>query len=634
MISMDDSGIPVAYAMQASPKRYALFLGAGISFSAGLPSGKNLAADMVRAIAKSRGETIEGSGDADICFRWFEDFFEDEFEGPVTFDKLMKKLGAEEENRRDILQPFLLPKDETGAPIPLKPTTAHQMIAKLVKDNIVSIIITTNFDPLLEDAIKDIGIRPVVIRSDSKQPLMSVFPDICRIVKVNGDFENLNLKITPEDLKSYDPEIEDYLKRICAEYGLIVCGWSGDYDTGLQEILKKLTLRRYPTFWCLRPDSKIPDDLYKHLRPVPIDIDSADQFFTVLNTVVGRLQTVDQVQPLTVSVAVRKVMDVLQQPRPDIVLSQLIHTQTDIILEELSREGYAPSGTINAPEIFIDRINGLTKKTAPVAAMLATLAYYDDKYADLIYDSVERLINIKFAEPFAGEIAGISSEKSFRDHLYFLRMLPALIVIYATGIAATKSEHFNTLEAVFTPKMSKPSYAEERNTPYFDSVNISQIFGVGDLWLTINRANFNESGNQFTYTYQTCHCLVRHLIPSEFRYSEAFDIFEYLFGIAYMSTGARSPENIIDDLMHRRSSPMMSRVYLNTKADGSIGVYVIPDSTKSYLYDFGQNIEGTKFFDGDPMHFENFNRKFAEMFEIDTPDTGIVTEDDLIGEMF
>lgn len=613
-----DGVVPVAYAMHASPKRYALLLGAGISVAAGLPSGRDVTAKMIREIALSHEKKIEGGDDAEACIQWFGD----EFKEPPTFDKLMAKLGIEEDNRRETLQPFILPTDDEGNTLSVEPTPAHRMIAELVKDKIVSLIITTNFDHLLEKAIEDTtGIRPVVIRSDSTQNVMSIFPDTCRIVKINGDFENLKLKITPKDLESYDTKLEDYIQRICAEYGLVVCGWSGNYDCGLRKILSEAKIRRYPVFWCLIPDANIPDDpdLIKTLKPIPITIESADQFFTDVHTVVGRLQSIERVQPLTVSVAIRKVTDALQQPQPDIILSRLIHTQTDFVLDELAREGYVPAGTVHASEIFNDRVNILSQKTAPLAAMLATLTYYDDKYADLVYDVVERLVNIRFAEPFVkGKRNWIEkiSDRSFYDCLNNLRLLPALLVIYSCGIAATKAEHFNTLEAVFAPKIKRND--TDLREDYFESVNIFQIFKCSDLWMGLNRQNFDDAGDIFMYTYETCHRILRDLIPGDIRYSEIFDIFEYLYGLAYLSKDLRETDQTSDDIRYDDAYPLFSRFRsLQTKK--------LPDPIRSYVSDFGKKVEGTKFFGGNLSLFEEANQKYGKVRGIDPPKTGLIS---------
>ena len=58
-----DSIIPVAYAMNSSPKRYALLLGAGISIAADYPSGKEVAAKIILEIAKAKGKQGDIEGD-------------------------------------------------------------------------------------------------------------------------------------------------------------------------------------------------------------------------------------------------------------------------------------------------------------------------------------------------------------------------------------------------------------------------------------------------------------------------------------------------------------------------------------------------------------------------------------------
>jgi NAD-dependent SIR2 family protein deacetylase len=43
------------------------------------------------------------------------------------------------------------------------PTAAHKAIAKLVGAGYIRVIITTNFDRLMEKALEDIGVVPTVI---------------------------------------------------------------------------------------------------------------------------------------------------------------------------------------------------------------------------------------------------------------------------------------------------------------------------------------------------------------------------------------------------------------------------------------------------------------------------------------
>ena len=52
---MTDTVVPVAYGMHASPKRYALLPGTGISVAAGLPTASDVSGDMILATAGEPG---------------------------------------------------------------------------------------------------------------------------------------------------------------------------------------------------------------------------------------------------------------------------------------------------------------------------------------------------------------------------------------------------------------------------------------------------------------------------------------------------------------------------------------------------------------------------------------------------
>jgi hypothetical protein len=71
----------------------------------------------------------------------------------------------------------------------------------------------------------------------------------CTVVKVHGDYLDARIKNTPAVLASYDPRMDTLLDRIFSEYGLIVCGWSADYDLALREAFKRSRTRRYGTYW-------------------------------------------------------------------------------------------------------------------------------------------------------------------------------------------------------------------------------------------------------------------------------------------------------------------------------------------------------------------------------------------------
>lgn len=616
-----DAVVPVAYAMHASPKRYALLLGAGTSVAAGLPTASDVSGNMILAVAKGRGEQVEGGKDNEVCLAWFEGTFGE----PATFQRLMKELGISEGNRKDGLKKFIYQTDEDGNPVPGVPTEAHCAIARLVKGGMISLIITTNFDTLMEEALKGEDIPYEVITEELDVTQMSVFPDRCRVVKVNGDFERGTLRITPEDLKKYPQVIEDYLKRIFREYGLVICGWSGIFDTHLSEILCAPEIpRRYPVFWCLRNGARVPPEICQTLLPNGIDIDDADDFFTTLEVMIERFSRFEPRTTLSAAAAVRKVRDALRDPRPDLVLSDLVNTETDRVYQELTSGNYLPEAgsSIVAQDHCKKTLEDFERLTTPLAAMTAMIAYYDDgTNTDLIADVIERLINVPTSEMIGNfSIRGMQIFE-FKDRLYRICYHPALLVIYASGIAAVKKGNLGTLEAI----LARPKIEEYRGfssrVPYQNIVNIWNVIDLDPDWVgRYNYERFKEGGNVQYYLYRVIQSILQPIIPNELAYDGAFDTFEYLYGLSYLHQTSFSLKG--KDISNL-PLPLFSRVWIKKVGFKGRGKYTFPDQVVSYLRDIQKKVEGSDFFGGDLKAFERLNRAFADYLGIRAPETGI-----------
>jgi len=57
---------------------------------------------------------------------------------------------------------------------------------------------------------------------------------------------------TPAELAEYDKPMNSILDRVFDEYSLVVCSWSGVYDTALRDALKRRRSRRFTTYWASR----------------------------------------------------------------------------------------------------------------------------------------------------------------------------------------------------------------------------------------------------------------------------------------------------------------------------------------------------------------------------------------------
>lgn len=614
-----DEVIPVAFAMYQSPRRYALLVGSGISKDAGIPTAYEITDALIRRIA---GDKLKSSQKP-------QEWYKDTHNGRLpTFTGLLDEFTSSPEDRTAFLREYFEPKDREGNSIKVEPTPAHRSIAHLVKAGIICMIITTNFDPLLEEAIKqETGRTPVVITPESRPERMDVAGDHCRIVKVNGSYPDTSLKLTPADLAEYEANIAAYLDRIFSEYGLIVCGWSGEHDTDLAKILTADRIRRFAIFWCTRESPEtIPEKIRSKLHLSTIGITSANEFFEALESRIDIFRRYERITPLSSMSAIKNAKDAFKDSRPEMVLSDLLHDETDRILSEVNRSDFVPQGSIDGKMCFKNRLEELERLSAPLVAMVATISYYDDgTYSDLITEAIDRLINLQAIEPsflHDGQRVSGTYGTALNNYLNHLRFYPALLVIYASGITAVQKGNFNSLSAILEKPRERKYDADVlfalKYFPYHEEVNIWNVLWTSEQWiLEFCLERFGIRDDPISYPAKIIHNIIKPLIPSEIYFDSAFDVFEYLSELSYL--------NAHDEVVTSISYPSMSRVWVHSGGLSREGVKLkLPAPVKAYLMNIGKKTKGSDFFNGDEGQLLRCIWMHAKIHHMDTvPETDI-----------
>ena len=68
----------------------------------------------------------------------------------------------------------------------------------------------------------------------------------CALIKVNGDYRNIRTLNTPEELSDkYPVPIAKLIRQVFEEYGLIISGWSAEYDVRLRRILSAIAIENF-----------------------------------------------------------------------------------------------------------------------------------------------------------------------------------------------------------------------------------------------------------------------------------------------------------------------------------------------------------------------------------------------------
>jgi hypothetical protein len=301
-ITNTDSTTQLAFSMFENPGVYAVLLGSGVSRSAGIPTGWEITLELVR-----RAGIAAGAGEQDDWHRWYVE----QREQQPNYSTLLEELASTPKERQAIIESFLKPSEDEREQGLKLPTPAHRAIAELAKTGHVRVIITTNFDRLMENALRDVGIEPTVVSSaDGFAGAEPLTHTDCYILKLHGDFKDARILNTDSELSEYPQVFDGLLDRIFDEFGLIVAGWSGEWDRALRAAILRAPNRRYSSYWLTRGKlSERAQELVSHRKANTVIAPDADTFFQALSSKVSTITQSRQPNPssveLTVSMAKR-----------------------------------------------------------------------------------------------------------------------------------------------------------------------------------------------------------------------------------------------------------------------------------------------------------------------------------------
>lgn len=322
--------LSLAFALQSSPGVYALLLGSGVSRAARIPTGWEVVLDLVRKLAGAQGADCEPDPAA-----WYETTYGVQ----PGYSQLLDALAKTPSERQQILRAYFEPTDEERKEGAKAPTKAHRAIANLMASGQIRVVLTTNFDRLMERALEDVGVAPTVISTpdqiDGAVPLAHIK---CCVVKLHGDYLDTRILNTPEELAAYDGRLDGFLDRIFDEFGLIVCGWSADWDDALRAAIERAPSRRYSTFFAARGEpSERAAALLARRGGQHVSIADADSFFDSLEQKVRAIEQFSQPHPVSVKAAVAACKRYLAEPESSrIRLADLIADESRRVSKELA----------------------------------------------------------------------------------------------------------------------------------------------------------------------------------------------------------------------------------------------------------------------------------------------------------
>ena len=420
----------LAFSLHASPGVYALLLGSGVSKSANIPTGWEITLDLIRKLAAANGESTE----ADL-----EHWYVRRFDRPPNYSELINELGKTSTERQQLLRTYFESADPSAHENDKQPTAAHKAIATLVAKGFVRVIVTTNFDRLIEKALAEIDVTPVVISSpDQVKGALPLVHTQCCIVKLHGDYLDSRILNTEKELAKYPDEYDALLDQILDEFGLIVCGWSGEWDQALRSAIRRASSRRFTTYWAtIDEPTDAAQDLIRHRNAETLRIESADILFDAIRERVLTIDRFSRPYPHSVQLAVNRLKQYLSEPKYRIRLSDLIDETVERLGERLSGDSFDVGNRDVSPEALSARIrmyDGVCETLLAMACVGGRWA--DDEHYSLWRRALQRLDSLASR---SGMVLWIEMQR-----------YPETLLMYALGLGALDGERMGFLNHILS----------------------------------------------------------------------------------------------------------------------------------------------------------------------------------------
>jgi|SRR6185503_1409003 len=505
---MIDPMISLAFSVYSNKGAYSLLLGSGISRASGIPTGWEVVLDLIRKVAKLEGEDCDPDPAA-----WFKR----KHTAEPDYSKLLDAIAKTPTERQQLLRGYFEPTEDERAQGVKAPNVAHKAIARLVEAGYLRVIVTTNFDRLMEQALEGIGIPPTVISTpDQVAGALPLAHSGVTLIKIHGDYLDTRIKNTESELAAYEPAFVALLDRVVDEYGLIVCGWSADWDIALRAAIERCPTRRFTTYWTTRSSlSSHAKRLVDHRKAAVLKIRDANQLFEGLLEKVRALGDMAAPHPLSAKMAVATLKRYLVDPAARIKLHDVVQEETQRVYPELGPKNFPVGHPQPSIEELSKRAQHYEVLVDTLLAIVTTGCFWGEKqHVEIWPKPAERIAN----QP--------RIEGAFFEHLDSMRTYPALLLLYGGGIAAMAAQKYDTFAAL----MTRPRYFDgNQRRPL-----VTEFSGRSVSFMD------EQSGRRTPirlswHLHRHFRSHFNHLIPDDEDFRNIFDRFELFFGLVRMN---------------------------------------------------------------------------------------------------
>ena len=507
----------LAFSVHANRGVYALLLGSGVSRAANIPTGWEITLDLIGHLAAVSDDSPSGESPASL-----EEWYREKYGKEPDYSALLADLAKTPAERQRLLRRYWEPTREEREQGDKAPTAAHRAIAKLVAGGYIKVIITTNFDRLIESALAEEGIQPQVLSTvDQMRGRVPIIHEPCTVLKLHGDYLHTDIRNTAQELEKYSPEHDGLLDDIFDEFGLIVCGWSAEWDTALRAAIHRALSRRYTMYWAVYGElGEQSETLISHRRAEKVPIQDADAFFQALADQVASIEDFSKPHPLSTEIAVATAKRFLPDEQSDIRLHDFVNDLVEGVVQGAAGPGFSVDATVGAKELNarVRRYDALCETLVAVAAIGGF--WCERRHHELWARALQKLLEVPF----------------FDRAPLNLRRYPGTLLLYSLGVGAVARQRFFLLGELLslTSVVDGESCIADALSPCILGHNelMQQLEGMSGHHSAFNEWIFQELRKPF-------HSILR----SDSTYERAFNELEMLLALSRATRMPSDPTN-------------------------------------------------------------------------------------------
>lgn len=265
------------------PGYYAFLIGAGVSVCADIPLGGGIVRILRQRLLEELRREVSPDAAEDIFQKlgWFQD-------RETEYSEAILRAFSSDHDRQAFFRELISGK---------MPTLAHYYLASIIAHGCCNLVLTTNFDDLLEKAFASLRFDQFnVITHHTTTEYVFSSSGLVTLVKLHGHYTFPQLANLTEETRKLSGRLQSYFESLLRNYGLIVCGYAGRDKSVMAPLEKAVRRRTMPKgmLWCIRKETDIKDSSY--LRALSragignihfLRIEDADSFYQDLHNRLG-----------------------------------------------------------------------------------------------------------------------------------------------------------------------------------------------------------------------------------------------------------------------------------------------------------------------------------------------------------